>query len=268
MLKQRILVAALGLPLLIGLVFSPVLAFAGVVLVALLVAAWEFHHLIPLDARLPSWSTILGVALPLLGWVVALRPNTAVVAGLMVSLLGLSTLALVRYERGHDRAGTGLAYGVLAAVYLGVLGGFLIGLRAQAGPWGWLWALSVVWVNDSSAYFVGRRWGHHAMSPRLSPKKTWEGFWGGVAVAVLYGLTFPWVGEALGGGPFPTSWVARLGLVLSLALLTPLGDLTESLLKRQAGVKDSGHWLPGHGGILDRVDAWLWAGVLAYAWLG
>ncbi len=268
MLKQRILVAALGLPLLIGLVFGPVPVFASVVLLALLVAAWEFHHLIPPAARLPGWATVVGVALPLLGWAVAWQPGPAVLAGLMASLLGLSTLALVRYERGHDRAGTGLAYSVLAAVYLGVLGGFLIGLRAQAGPWAWLWALSVVWVNDSGAYFVGRRWGRRAMSPRLSPKKTWEGFWGGVAAAILYGLAFPWLGEALGAGPFPPSFAVRLGLVFSLALLTPLGDLTESLLKRQAGVKDSGPWLPGHGGILDRMDAWLWAGVLAYAWLG
>ncbi|NPA26171.1 MAG: phosphatidate cytidylyltransferase [Chloroflexi bacterium] len=266
MLWQRVVVALIGLPVLIGLVFGPVSVFTVVVALALLVAAWEFQHLTPRTVRLPTWAVVAGTALPLFAWGVTLRPGEGLVTGLGLAVLGLVPVALVAYERGHDGAASGLVYAVFAAVYFGVVGGFLIGLRAQAGAWAWLWALSTVWVNDSMAYFVGRAWGRHRLSPRLSPKKTWEGFLGGVVAAVAYGMAFPALVQGLGAAWGQVSWGTRVSLPLALALLTPLGDLAESLFKRSVGVKDSGHWLPGHGGIFDRIDAWLWAGVLAY-WL-
>jgi phosphatidate cytidylyltransferase len=116
-------------------------------------------------------------------------------------------------------------------------------------------------MADSGAYIIGKRWGRHMLSPRLSPKKTWEGYWGGVAAGTLGGALFAYLWSFLGS---PVRLLEGAGLGLILALLTIFGDLGESMFKRQVGVKDSGTILPGHGGVFDRIDSWLWAAVIAY----
>ncbi len=129
----------------------------------------------------------------------------------------------------------------------------MVALREGAG-WQWVVLLFVVtWANDTLAYFTGRFLGKHPLAPRISPKKTWEGFWGGAAGSVVGAL----VVKAL--------FLPRLSIPAAVlvgagaAFLGPLGDLCESMLKRAAGVKDSGKLLPGHGGLLDRIDAVLFA---------
>jgi phosphatidate cytidylyltransferase len=115
--------------------------------------------------------------------------------------------------------------------------------------------LGTVWISDSAAYFVGRRFGKRKLAPSISPGKTWEGVAGALAAVGLYALAWaalgapesPWLGGAR------TPWL--LAVLLGLAIVGIVGDLFESLIKRQAGVKDSGTLLPGHGGILDRIDA-------------
>ena len=110
-------------------------------------------------------------------------------------------------------------------------------------------ALILVWVADTAAYFAGRKWGRRKLAPSISPGKTWEGAWGGLAAAVAYAIIC---------GTFLLGTVGWLALVASAALLTAIsivGDLFESAAKRQAGVKDSGTLLPGHGGIMDRIDS-------------
>jgi phosphatidate cytidylyltransferase len=116
--------------------------------------------------------------------------------------------------------------------------------------------MAVAWVSDIAAYFTGRAWGRRKLAPNISPGKTWEGvagaFVGVVVYGVAVGLSTGWLAEL--------SFVALLGAVLALLLLTALGvvgDLFESLLKRQAGIKDSSQILPGHGGVLDRIDSLL-----------
>jgi len=112
-----------------------------------------------------------------------------------------------------------------------------------------LQVLVLVWIADSAAYFVGRRWGRRKLAPSISPGKTWEGAWGGIAGAALYAMI---------GATFLTG-IARLPAYLTLAVvlaaISIVGDLFESAAKRQAEVKDSGALLPGHGGILDRIDS-------------
>jgi len=108
--------------------------------------------------------------------------------------------------------------------------------------------LVLVWIADTAAYFVGRAWGRRKLAPSISPGKSWEGAFGGVVAAVAYAIicgTFLW-GNA---------WPAYLAAAVVLAAISIVGDLFESAAKRQAGVKDSGTLLPGHGGILDRIDS-------------
>jgi phosphatidate cytidylyltransferase len=112
-----------------------------------------------------------------------------------------------------------------------------------------LQTLILVWVADTAAYFVGRAWGRRKLAPGISPSKTWEGAWGGIAGAVAYAII---------GGTFLTgvgAWPVYAVVAVLLGAISIVGDLFESAAKRQAGVKDSGTLLPGHGGILDRVDS-------------
>jgi phosphatidate cytidylyltransferase len=126
----------------------------------------------------------------------------------------------------------------------------LLQLR-QAGPLTLLAIMAVVWLADIGAYFFGRRFGRHKLAPNISPGKTWEGAFGGVVVVLAYGLLLsPKLPATLTGN------LPLLAVLLSvLATIGILGDLFESLLKRQAGLKDSSNVLPGHGGVLDRIDS-------------
>jgi phosphatidate cytidylyltransferase len=122
-----------------------------------------------------------------------------------------------------------------------------------------------VWVADIAAYFAGRAFGRRKLAPAISPGKTWEGVYGALAAVVLYALALVPLARAAGYPREPTALAIAAWIVLALALtaLAVGGDLFESLLKRLAGVKDSGTLLPGHGGILDRIDALLAALPLA-----
>jgi phosphatidate cytidylyltransferase len=120
-------------------------------------------------------------------------------------------------------------------------------------------AMASVWIADTAAYFVGRKLGRRKLAPSISPGKTWEGVHGGIVAVVIYALALLPLAERLGlqrpaGPAFTALWIAFAAV---LAALSVVGDLHESLLKREAGVKDSGTLLPGHGGLLDRIDALL-----------
>lgn len=122
----------------------------------------------------------------------------------------------------------------------------------QVRPGQLLALMAVVWISDTAAYFVGRRFGRHKLAPGISPGKTWEGVMGALAgVAIYYLLLVTLAPTVLGG----LGHLAGLILIGALATLGVIGDLFESWMKRVAGVKDSGTLLPGHGGILDRIDA-------------
>lgn len=110
----------------------------------------------------------------------------------------------------------------------------------------------LVWVNDTFAYLTGRTFGRHRLWERISPKKSWEGFWGGLVCTVLVAALCGFLAKGVFGGYSPIMMIA-IGLIVSIA--GTLGDLVESLLKRTVGVKDSGNLIPGHGGILDRIDS-------------
>ncbi len=148
----------------------------------------------------------------------------------------------------------------LAMVALPVVGLFFIGWRGNAYesalPLGWF---VLLWTNDTAAYLFGRSFGRHKLAPSTSPGKTWEGWAGGAVatLAVAYGL----LGVSQGVADLTAAQWAALGAVVSV--FGPMGDLLESALKRQAGIKDSGTMLPGHGGVLDRFDSHFFSAPIA-----
>ncbi len=186
----------------------------------------------------------------------AYLPPDAILGGL--TLILISSLAWQvgrRQESGQLFVGWALT--VTGALYVGWLSSHFLLLRRLPGGLGWTWlALFPTWACDSFAYIFGKAWGKHPFFPQISPHKTWEGtlagWLGGTVTSLLFGL-------ALG---LSILQALTLGLVISLA--ATFGDLAESLIKRQAGVKDSGSLVPGHGGILDRMDSLLFVVVVVY----
>ena len=148
---------------------------------------------------------------------------------------------------------------VLSWLYCGVLVASLVGLRLRYGV-GWvILAFVTTWANDTAAYFTGHALGRHPLYARISPKKTWEGFVGGIGGSIAGALVTRWL--LLGPELSPAAAVV---LGLGAAVLGPLGDLAESMMKRAAGVKDTSHIIPGHGGLLDRIDALLFVAPWIY----
>jgi phosphatidate cytidylyltransferase len=261
MLKQRLLVSIILIPVGIGLVALGGIAFNLFVVLILAVSAWEYVQLVRKGGYQPSdWLVI--------GGTVTIAITRAFFnfkyADLIFSLVILLAMAvhLFDYEKGRDKSGTDFAVTLGGIFYIGWLGSYLISIRGLPnGLWWFMIALPAAWFADAGAYFIGSRYGKTKFFPRLSPRKTWEGYFGGIVIGTLgtIGITLLWSLR------MPTlTWVQGIIIGLTMSILTPLGDLGESVFKRQVGVKDSSNILPGHGGIFDRIDSWLWAGVIGY----
>jgi phosphatidate cytidylyltransferase len=175
--------------------------------------------------------------------------------------------SLMFYSRKKTVEGVVAATGgtLFAFVYLGLLFGFLLAIRREHSAWLVLGVLLITKSCDIGAYFTGRALGRHKLIPWLSPGKTWEGLAGGVALATVLGVVGAWFSQQTTLGAGYELWQgAVLGAIL--ALVGQLGDLLASLLKRDAGIKDSSNVLPGFGGVLDVIDSPLLAGPAAF-WL-
>jgi phosphatidate cytidylyltransferase len=269
MLKQRVLVVVVLLPIGLAAISFGGLYFFLMVALILGLASWEYGGLFQAGGFSPARLITTGSVLALVAgrqWYgdgPASFPADSFVLALTVILA--MTWHLSAYERGNDQAGTDFAITMGGAMYVGLLGAYLIDLRALPdGIWWTLTVLPAIWLADSGAYFIGRAMGKSKFSPRLSPKKTWEGYLGGVVVgtAGTAGLALLWQAMAGTAIAVTPTLAAILGLVLSV--VAPFGDLGKSMIKRQVGVKDSSNLLPGHGGALDRIDSWLWAAVIGY----
>lgn len=264
MLISRLLVTIVLLPIGMWLIVTGGWPFTVAIALLAGVAAWEVAHMFRQSGLKPTlWGMPLGAALIVFARHIGGMEASAWALSLVI-LLSM-TYHLIDYERGRDQAASDFAISLMGMIYCGWIGAYLISLRSlPEGKWWILLALPIVWLADSGAYAVGKRFGKHLLSPRLSPKKTWEGYWAGVVSGTLAGWLFAalWM---IGAGP-DTALTPWKGIVLGLILsaLTPLGDLGESMIKRQLGVKDSSNIIPGHGGVFDRIDSWLWAGVLGY----
>jgi phosphatidate cytidylyltransferase len=186
---------------------------------------------------------------------------------LVLFVLLAMTVHVIAYERGRDKAGLDFTITVAGIVYLGWLGSYLLDLRnLPDGVWWFMFILPLVWATDTGAYFIGAAYGKHKMSPRLSPKKSWEGYFAGIITSMYVGALFAYAFSSFGPKPLEGLINPMQGALLGLLIsaLTPLGDLGESMFKRQGGLKDSSNVFPGHGGFLDRIDSWIWGAAIGY----
>jgi phosphatidate cytidylyltransferase len=252
-LAVRVVTALALFPVAVWVTWIGGLPFAALVALAAGVSAAEL--VLMLDRRM-GVTGALGVAgatlAPLAVWLGTRGPGGPgpewIGVGLAGGVIGLLVGAL--FQRGPlEETPRSASVAALAWAYAGVLPASVVALRLRFG-WEWVILLFIVsWANDTLAYFAGRAFGRRKLLERISPKKTWEGFVGGAAgsVAGAMGVKLLLL-PSLGLG-------ACLVIGLGGAVLGPLGDLSESMLKRAAGVKDSSRLLPGHGGLLDRIDA-------------
>ena len=255
----RVVTAVVLLPGVLWLVWIGGWWLFGLVLLATAVALYEYFHMwASSDARMVATGIAIGLGPALVSMLAPRYLGEAIVALMLLTVFGF-TVNPGPFETTWKR----MATTVLGLVYCGVTLTVLYRLRAEAevpaAGAGWVYlAMIVTWGNDTCAYFAGRTLGKHKLFPLLSPKKTWEGAIGG------------WLGS-IGFAALAHFWFApHVGLIEALAIglvagvLAPVGDLAESLLKRSFGAKDSGALLPGHGGLLDRVDALLFTGPFVY----
>jgi phosphatidate cytidylyltransferase len=264
MLVKRLLVTIILLPVGIAAILAGGWYLTALVAGFMCLAAWEYTNLFHAGGLQPAGVLVVGGTLLLL---IGRNINGFESAPWMISLVILLSMTyhLVTYERGRDQAGTDFAVTLAGVFYIGWLGAYFISLRNLTdGKWWILVVLPAVWFADAGAYFIGKRFGRHLLCPRLSPKKTWEGYIGGIIVGILLTALLAALWQ-VGAGPDSAITPLRGALVgLVMGILPTLGDLGESMIKRQVGVKDSGNALPGHGGAFDRVDSWLWAVVIGY----
>ena len=267
----RILTAAVLIPLVILLLFRApfwlvTLATAGVALLA----CWEYLGLADASgAETPRWLVLFAVAG--LFAIAFFRPEM-LMAGF--SALALLVFAVVAFRSPLERVLLDTSASVFGLLYIGfALITIPLILAQEHGPSLLLLLFCVVWAGDIAALYIGRSLGRYKLAPKLSPNKTWEGSIGSIAGSLLVTVGLVLLSEqmarhSLMGLSYEGSWAHWLLLAVALNVAAQVGDLVESALKRGAKVKDSGTLLPGHGGVLDRIDALLLAApVLWYAQL-
>ncbi len=262
MLRWRVLTALVLIPGVLWLVWlaPPELlsaAFAGIVVLG----AWEWTFLMNLTSHRGRLVYTLTILLVVLGGWLWLRSGGSAIPVLVMGVLWwvVAMVWLITFVRNPGRRRPPLPVFALIGAVILVAFWFAIVATHDKGGFGPYWVtmlLFLVWGSDTGGYFAGRAWGRHKLAPRVSPGKTWEGVIGSMVLGVLLGGVYYACGWALGfsAGIRP---MAFLGLALITIGIAIVGDLFESMLKRQRGIKDSGGLLPGHGGVLDRIDGLL-----------
>jgi phosphatidate cytidylyltransferase len=253
-LQQRILTALLLAPLAVaGMLLLPTAYFALALGLVLLLGAWEWTRLAGIAGQAARFVYVLlaGVALGL-AWAIPAGRWLDLVLALLSVWWARNAFVLYRTEaiepaEGVDAALLPVGLMVLAGCWLAVV--HLHGIQGR-GPWLVLFLFVLIWTADTAAYFVGRRWGRSKLAPVVSPGKTRAGLYGALAGASACGLVLGW-----GLGLSPGGTVLAVAICALTALISVVGDLYESLLKRRRGLKDAGTLLPGHGGVLDRLDS-------------
>lgn len=268
---QRVLVAAIGIPVALAAVYAGGLWLAALVVVAAVLGAVEFFRMAAAKPGRPLVGLGIALSAAFVGVAAAAPetgPSTAFAATLLLGVLAVLT-AVIWTHGVEGQPMLAVATTLTGALYTGALLSYGIYLRHLPGvvsAWHGtalvMAPLVLTWVSDTFAYFVGRAWGTRKLIPRVSPGKTVQGAMGAVAGTVLVAIAY---GYVLAGFPhYAIGPVQAAGFGLLISVTAQVGDLAESLFKRDAGVKNSGALLPGHGGVLDRVDSLLFTLPVAY----
>jgi phosphatidate cytidylyltransferase len=257
----RVFSALTALPAVLWLIYSGGWWFGGFVLIVGAICLYEFMQMtLPRDVRARAFFAGIGVLL-MFGIVLGGMEGPASV--LVLGFLPIVSLVFFLFRPGDlDTVAARAGLSVAGLLWAGALLSTMVLLRQLPHGGGWVMlALTFAWGSDTGAYFGGRAFGRTPLYPKVSPKKTWEGSAAGVVAAV--GIAF--LMNAIVGPPnLPLAHLAPLAA--ACAVVGQIGDLVESLVKRSVGVKDSGTIMPGHGGLLDRVDALLFVGPTVYAY--
>lgn len=280
---KRVATAAVLMPVVLGLVLLASTAWVAMALaIVMVMALWEYFSLGDAIGHRAyrAWTVTSAIALVYLQWLAAVEPGYQLAGGLslhrqmsryvtapegvqgafILFLIGVTALTLwTRRPLVEALPAAGISSSAMLLVAFPLSFAVRLHGLGHDGRWLLLFALVITWANDTVAYFVGRAIGKHPLAPGLSPKKTWEGSIAGLGASLLVG----WVFSRWLTAPVPhLLMMAALGNIAGQA-----GDLLESAYKRSAGVKDSGGLLPGHGGVLDRIDALILAiPVVWYYW--
>jgi phosphatidate cytidylyltransferase len=261
MLGKRLLSIAVLAPITIAALIAGGWWLALFIAVLIAFAAWEYGHMFNnggYDTFIPG--IILGSIL----FVVLRQGYGFEYADLLIAFLILVLMAwhTLQYQRGHATSALDFCISLSGVLYLGWTIAYFISIRnLPDGVW---WVFLVVLgiaFADAGAYFVGRGVGKHKMMDKVSPKKSWEGYLGGIVITTILNSVVAAIFHN-----YAPSITTLHGILLGLILgtLAPLGDFGESMLKRAFGVKDSSNLIPGHGGFLDRLDSFFWAGIIGY----
>jgi phosphatidate cytidylyltransferase len=261
---KRLITGLIALPIVIFLVYKGGVFFSALVSAAGLVALWEYYRIV-LGAKTRSLSGIIlwwgyGISFALI-WVAYLKRSDFTLSLLAINLLVIALISMFQFksDRSVLEVITGQVQGI---VYIPVLLSFLILIREGSSGMIWLFILlAIIFAGDTSAFYVGSYFGRRKLNPAISPGKTVEGAVSGLGANLIVGA----VGKIffLPGLPWGTS----ISFFLAVGIAGQLGDLFESELKRSSGLKDSSGILPGHGGVLDRIDALLFAAPVAYIFI-
>ena len=250
MLKQRIITAAVLIPVVLGAIFYfPSCWFALFLAVVVLIGAWEWSDLMGLE-NLVQRSGFVAVCSLIMLLIEFSEPSWW--WGIACLWWGVAFAWVLDYpgSAGHWKEKNGLM-AVIGIIVLVPAWHGLVFLHGQENGPGWvLYVMAIVWGADTGAYFAGRRYGDKKLAPRVSPGKSVAGLWGGAATTFILALVCSFF--------VSDGFYQALGLILltvAVSFISVLGDLLESMMKRERGIKDSGSILPGHGGILDRIDS-------------
>jgi len=238
-------------------------------------AAFEFYRMVagakaaPLTVFGIIWTVFFTLSRnPEIQSLLGSRFNSELFDPLLLTSTIVIPLIYLLFRRHKEEAFTSWSWTIAGILYIGWLLSHLVALRGLDDGRNWVFfVLFVTWLSDTAAFFVGRRFGRRKLAPLVSPSKTWAGTIGGIGGGIAISTLF--VTPTIFQLPI-LPWQA-ITLSIATSVLGQVGDLVESLLKRNLGVKDSGTLMPGHGGILDRIDSLLFASVVIYyyaAWVG
>ncbi len=265
MLKKRVITALWGIPLLITIIWFGEPWFTILVAIWGLLAAFEFYRMVAASKVSPL--TYFGLIWTLL-FILSPHFDYATLTPLLLTSAVILSLIWLLLRRQKEGAFIGWAWTIGGILYIGWLLSYFVVLRGLDDGRNWVFlALFTTFASDTAAFFVGRALGKHRLAPRISPGKTWEGAVGGIIGAIILSLFFTL--PKLFTIPNPlylpgfSYWQAIL-LGLLVSVFGQLGDLVESLFKRNMGVKESSKLIPGHGGFLDRIDSVVFAGIVVY----